>query len=120
MAAHLLGCAACRAQGLELAAITAYVRGAALERPANDVLVRRRRRVTGVRIAAVSIAAGVAASALLALSGLQPQTIAKHGVTDVSIRAQQSRRPSARQHLIALLSELNTDPSADTSRLVAL
>ena len=64
--AHLRGCAECHAYAKEIGAIAVRLRGAALERPGQQIVAPRRRAVSGLRMQAAVAAAAVAVVAAVA------------------------------------------------------
>jgi len=110
--AHLRGCAECRAFAEELAALTAEVRAARLERPGTAVVLPRRRlpALQMRPVAAVAALVVVAAGSSFALG----HAVGTSGptVTTVSTVSNVSNVPADEtlQHLLARLSSLQPEP----------
>lgn len=111
--AHLRGCAECRAYAEELAAVTAALRAAALERPEAAVFLPRRGRLQPIRVRTVAAAAALVAAAAgssfalgreLGTSRVPTQT-ATTAADVVSLQAD-----STRQHLLAMLDRVPPPP----------
>ncbi len=117
LAAHLSGCADCRAYAGEFAALTTELRSAPLERPGIEIFARRSRGVPAFRVqaaaaAAVLIAAAAGSSfalgrALGGGSGSRPTAVIQSAL---SVRAD-----SAQQHLLAMLSRVPASPYGGAS-----
>jgi len=107
--AHLRGCGECRAFTDEIAAVAGKLRAAALERPAQPVVLPRRRALSSARIQVAAAAAAVAVAAAAAISSftLGHALTTAHtvpvlrGVGESDLLS--LRADSAEQHLLALL-----------------
>ncbi len=121
--AHLRGCAECRAYAAEIGAIAVRLRGAALERPSEAVLLPRRRRVSGARLQAAVAAAAVAVVAAVAGSSFtlghvlrghaSPAEAGSTGAAELL----SMRSDSTTQHLLAMLPQLEPVPTARPGQL---
>jgi anti-sigma factor RsiW len=117
--AHLRGCAECHAYAKEIGAIALRLRGAALERPGQQIVAPRRRAVSGARMqaamaaAAVAVVAAVAGSSFTlshALRGGSPvrsSTAAERGGGALSLRMD-----STTKYLLAMVAKRVPAPTA--------
>ena len=120
--AHLRGCAECLAYAEEIGAIAVRLRAAALERPAERVVLPRRRVFSGVRLQAAVAAAAVAVVAAVAGSSFtlghflgvrnSPVETSTAAADLLSLRAD-----STQQHLLAMLPQLEPVPRAHPGQL---
>ncbi len=120
--AHLRGCAECLAYAEEIGAIAVRLRAAALERPAERVVLPRRRVFSGARLQAAVAAAAVAVVAAVAGSSFtlghflgvrnSPVTTSTTATDLLSLRAD-----STTQHLLAMLPQLEPVPRAHPGQL---
>ena len=123
--AHLRGCAECLAYAEEIGAIAVRLRAAALERPAERIVLPRRRVFSGVRLQAAVAAAAVAVVAAVAGSSftlghflgvsnapVESSTTRAGGAELLSVRAD-----STTQHLLAMLPQLEPGPTARPGQL---
>jgi len=115
--AHLRGCAECLAYAEEIGAIAARLRGAALERPGQQVVLPRRRVFSGARMQAAVAAAAVAVVAAVAGSSFTlGHVLSTHNApVEASTTAADLaslRADSAQQHLLALLPHPEPVPTA--------
>ena len=111
--AHLRGCADCRAYADEIGAVAVRLRAAALEQPGQQIVLPRRRALSGARMQAAAAAAAVLVAAAAAVSSFtlghafttvhRGQRLTGTGATGdlASLRAD-----SAEQHLFAMLPRL--------------
>jgi predicted anti-sigma-YlaC factor YlaD len=119
---HLRGCAECLAYAEEIGAIAVRLRAAALERPAERIVLPRRRVFSGVRIQAAVAAAAVAVVAAVAGSSFtlghflgvrnSPVETSTSAADLLSLRAD-----STQQHLLAMLPQLEPVPRAHPGQL---
>ncbi|HVP75053.1 MAG TPA: zf-HC2 domain-containing protein [Gaiellaceae bacterium] len=111
--AHLRSCAECRAFAEELAALTAELRTARLERPGTAVVLPRRSRLPALQmrpVAAVAALVVVAAGSSFALGhAVGTNGPAVPTVSTVS-NVGDVRADSTLQHLLARLSSLQPEP----------
>jgi predicted anti-sigma-YlaC factor YlaD len=120
--AHLRGCAECLAYAEEIGAIAVRLRAAALERPAERIVLPRRRVFSGARLQAAVAAAAVAVVAAVAGSsftlghflGVRNSPVETSTATAdlLSLRAD-----STQQHLLAMLPQLEPVPRARPGQL---
>ena len=120
--AHLRGCAECLAYAEEIGAIAVRLRAAALERPAERIVLPRRRVFSGVRLQAAVAAAAVAVVAAVAGSSFtlghflgvrnSPVETSTAAADLLSLRAD-----STQQHLLAMLPQLEPVPRAHPGQL---
>jgi len=120
--AHLRGCAECLAYAEEIGAIAVRLRAAALERPAERVVLPRRRVFSGARLQAAVAAAAVAVVAAVAGSSFtlghflgvrnSPVETTTAAADLLSLRAD-----STQQHLLAMLPQLEPVPRAHPGQL---
>jgi anti-sigma factor RsiW len=120
--AHLRGCAECLAYAEEIGAIAVRLRAAALERPAERLVLPRRRVFSGVRLQAAVAAAAVAVVAAVAGSSFtlghflgvrnSPVETSTVAADLLSLRAD-----STQQHLLAMLPQLEPVPRAHPGEL---
>jgi predicted anti-sigma-YlaC factor YlaD len=121
--AHLRGCAECLAYAEEIGAIAVRLRAAPLERPGQQVVLPRRRVLSGARMqaavaaAAVAVVAAVAGSAftlgnVLGVHSTPVEAGATGGAELLSLRAD-----STTQHLLAMLPQLEPVPTARPGQL---
>jgi predicted anti-sigma-YlaC factor YlaD len=120
--AHLRGCAECLAYAEEIGAIAVRLRAAALERPAERIVLPRRRVFSGARLqaavaaAAVAVVAGVAGSSFTLGHFLgvrsSPVETSTAAADLLSLRAD-----STQQHLLAMLPQLEPVPRAHPGQL---
>ena len=122
--AHLRGCAECLAYAEEIGAIAVRLRAAALERPAERIVLPRRRVFSGVRLQAAVAAAAVAVVAAVAGSSFTlghflgvrnapvETSTPRWGAELLSLRAD-----STTQHLLAMLPQLEPVPRAHPGQL---
>jgi predicted anti-sigma-YlaC factor YlaD len=120
--AHLRGCAECLAYAEEIGAIAVRLRAAALERPAERLVLPRRRVFSGARLQAAVAAAAVAVVAAVAGSSFtlghflgvrnSPVETSTAAADLLSLRAD-----STQQHLLAMLPQLEPVPRAHPGEL---
>ena len=120
--AHLRGCAECLAYAEEIGAIAVRLRAAALERPAERIVLPRRRVFSGARLQAAVAAAAVAVVAAVAGSSFtlghflgvrnSPVETSTTAADLLSLRAD-----STQQHLLAMLPQLEPVPRAHPGQL---
>ena len=120
--AHLRGCAECLAYAEEIGAIALRLRAAALERPAERLVLPRRRVFSGARLQAAVAAAAVAVVAAVAGSSFtlghflgvrnSPVETSTAAADLLSLRAD-----STQQHLLAMLPQLEPVPRAHPGQL---
>jgi predicted anti-sigma-YlaC factor YlaD len=120
--AHLRGCAECLAYAEEIGAIAVRLRAAALERPAERLVLPRRRVFSGARLQAAVAAAAVAVVAAVAGSSFtlghflgvrnSPVETSTVAADLLSLRAD-----STQQHLLAMLPQLEPLPRAHPGQL---
>ncbi len=120
--AHLRGCAECLAYAEEIGAIAVRLRAAALERPAERIVLPRRRVFSGARLQAAVAAAAVAVVAAVAGSSFtlghflgvrnSPVETSTVAADLLSLRAD-----STQQHLLAMLPQLEPVPRAHPGQL---
>jgi putative zinc finger protein len=120
--AHLRGCAECLAYAEEIGAIAVRLRAAALERPAERIVLPRRRVFSGARLQAGVAAAAVAVVAAVAGSSFtlghflgvrnSPVVTSNAAADLLSLRAD-----STQQHLLAMLPQLEPLPRAHPGQL---
>lgn len=114
LAVHLRGCAECRAYAGELAALTAELQAAPLERPGIEVFTPRSRRVPAFRLQ--TAAAAVALIAVAAGSSFALGRMLGSGGPSVPPAATAAdfrglHADSTRQHLLALLDRVEPAPA---------
>jgi predicted anti-sigma-YlaC factor YlaD len=114
--AHLRGCAECLAYAEEIAAIAVRLRAAALERPAERVVLPRRRSLSGARMQAAVAAAAVAVVAAVAGSAFTLGDVL--GVHRTQVRAGAAgaevvslRSDATTLRLLAMLPQLEPAPA---------
>jgi predicted anti-sigma-YlaC factor YlaD len=114
LAAHLRGCADCRAFAEDLTALAAELRAARLELPDRPVLLPRRRRVPAIRMQSAAAAVALVAAAVgssfvlgraLGTSGSAPPPAAT-AADLLSLHAD-----STEQHLLAMVGRLEPVPA---------
>ncbi len=114
LAAHLRGCADCRAFAEEAAALAAELRTALLERPETAVFLPRRRRVHAIRMqsaaAAVALVAAAAGTSFILGRALGTSgTTAPPTATAADLVSLHG--DFTQQHLLAMLSRLEPVPA---------
>ena len=120
--AHLRGCAECLAYAEEIGAIAVRLRAAPLKRPAERLVLPRRRVFSGARLQAAVAAAAVAVVAAVAGSSFtlghflgvrnSPVETSTAAADLLSLRAD-----STQQHLLAMLPQLEPVPRAHPGQL---
>jgi predicted anti-sigma-YlaC factor YlaD len=114
--AHLRGCAECLAYAEEIGAIAVRLRGAALERPGQAVVLPRR-RLSGARMQAGVAAAAVAVVAAVAGSSFGLGHVFGAGRTPVEANTSEAdlqtlHTDATTQRLLAMLPALERAPAA--------
>ena len=120
--AHLRGCAECLAYAEEIGAIAVRLRAAPLKRPAERLVLPRRRVFSGARLQAAVAAAAVAVVAAVAGSSF---TLGHFlGVRNAPVETSTAaadllslRADSTQQHLLAMLPQLEPVPRAHPGQL---
>ena len=120
--AHLRGCAECLAYAEEIGAIAVRLRAAALERPAERIVLPRRRVFSGARLQAAVAAAAVAVVAAVAGSSFTLGHVlgVRNSPVETSTAAADLlslRADSTQQHLLAMLPQLEPVPRAHPGQL---
>jgi len=114
LALHTRSCAECRAYAGELAALTAELRSAPLERAGIEVFAPRSRRVPAFRLqtaaAAVALIA-VAAGSSFALGRTLGGGASSPALTATAADFRGLHADSTRQHLLALLDRIEPAPA---------
>jgi predicted anti-sigma-YlaC factor YlaD len=117
--AHLRGCGDCRAYADEIGAVAVQLRVAALERPGQQVVLPRRRALSGVRMQAAAAAAAVLVAAAAAVSSftLGHAFTTSHAMqrlhgTGATADLASLRADTTLQHLLAMGADLEPVPTA--------
>jgi len=117
--AHLRGCADCSAYAAEIGAIAVRLRGAALERPGQQIVLPRRRVLSGARMQVAAAAAAVLVAAAAAVSSFtlghaftaaRSSTPQLHG-TGATADLASLRADTTLQHLLAMSADLEPVPA---------
>jgi len=117
--AHLRRCADCSAYADEIGAIAARLRGAALERPGQQVVLPRRRVLSGARMQVAAAAAAVVVAAAAAVSSFTlghafttTRSMQRLHGTGATADLASLRADTTLQHLLAMGADLEPVPAA--------
>jgi len=106
LGAHLDHCAECRAYAGQLAALTAELRAAPLERPTTEVFASRRRTMPASAAAAAVALVAASVVASFALGGVIGSSRSAQAVASAHANLTSLQEDSTQQHLLALAGRL--------------
>jgi len=116
--AHLRRCADCSAYAAEIGAIAVRLRGAALERPGQQIVLPRRRVLSGTRMQVAAAAAAVLVAAAAAVSSFTlghaftaTRSMPRLHGTGATADLASLRADTTLQHLLAMSADLEPVPA---------